>query len=168
MRGETVDGIESLRELVDALNADSVNLLLILDANPVYDAPADFDFAKAIRKARQAIHFGLYDDETAELCPWHIPATHYLESWSDARAYDGTAAIVQPLIAPLYDGKTVHEVLSAFIDTCAAVELRRRPRHLARAVRRRLRRPLARGAQRRRDRRHAIRRRHAHAAARRR
>ncbi len=114
---ETMDSVESLRELVDALNADSVALLIILDANPVYDAPADFEFAKAIRKARQAIHFGLYDDETAELCPWHIPATHYLESWSDARTYDGTAAIVQPLIAPLYEGKTVHEVLSAFIDT---------------------------------------------------
>ncbi len=114
--GETVDGASALRELTDALNADAVNLLLILDANPVYDAPVALQFGTALRQARLAVHYGLYQDETAELCPWHIPATHYLESWSDARAYDGTAAIVQPLIAPLYEGKTVHEVLSALID----------------------------------------------------
>jgi molybdopterin-containing oxidoreductase family iron-sulfur binding subunit len=114
--GEAVDSAGSLRELADALNAGFVNLLLVLECNPVYDAPPELAFDKAIRKAREAIHFGLYDDETAELCPWHVPATHYLESWSDARAYDGTATIVQPLIAPLYEGKTVHEMLSALVD----------------------------------------------------
>jgi len=114
--GEASDSMGSLRELTDALNAGEVELLLIIDANPVYDAPVEFAFSQAIRKAKLAVHWGLYDDETAELCHWHVPAAHYLESWSDARAYDGTAAIVQPLIAPLYDGKTVHEVLSALID----------------------------------------------------
>src|SRR5690606_20224632 len=70
----------------------------------------------AIRKTKLAVHLSLYDNETSELCHWHIPAAHYLESWSDVRAYDGTASIVQPLIAPLYGGKTVHEVVSALID----------------------------------------------------
>src|SRR5258705_7027120 len=54
-------------------------------------------------------------DETAEFCHWHVPENHYLESWSDARAYDGTASIVQPLIAPLYDGKNIHEVVQLFL-----------------------------------------------------
>jgi MoCo/4Fe-4S cofactor protein with predicted Tat translocation signal len=106
----------TLGELVDDLNAGAVELLLLLDVNPVYDAPPKLDFAAALQKAKLAVHYGLYDDETAEFCHWHIPATHYLESWSDQRAYDGTAAIVQPLIAPLYDGKTIHEVVAAVID----------------------------------------------------
>ena len=89
-----------------------VNFLLILGGNPVYDAPADFDFAAALLKAATARPFGLYNDETAELCHWHVPAAHYLESWSDARAYDGTVGIIQPLIAPLYDGHSAHEVVA--------------------------------------------------------
>jgi molybdopterin-containing oxidoreductase family iron-sulfur binding subunit len=114
--GDTADGVQSLRELTDALNAGQVTLLVITDGNPVYDAPPELKFADALRKAETAIHFGLYYDETAEMCPWHVPAAHFLESWSDARAYDGTAAIVQPLIAPLYEGKTVHELLSVLAD----------------------------------------------------
>ena len=62
------------------------------------------------------VHHGLYKDETAELCHWHVPATHYLESWSDTRSYDGTASIVQPLIEPLYEGKSAHELLAVFSD----------------------------------------------------
>ena len=111
--GETV---ASIRELTDALNAGQVNFLVILEANPVYDAPVDLNFAQAIRKTKLAAHLGLYNDETAELCQWHIPAAHYLEAWSDARAYDGTAAIVQPMIAPLYGGRTAHEVISVLVD----------------------------------------------------
>ena len=94
------------------LNAGKVELLLILGANPVYDAPADFEFAAAITKAKLRVHSGLYNDETAELCHWHAPAAHYLESWSDTRAYDGTVGIVQPLIAPLYDGHSAHELIA--------------------------------------------------------
>jgi MoCo/4Fe-4S cofactor protein with predicted Tat translocation signal len=110
------DSITSIRELTDALNGGQVQLLVILDGNPVYDAPVDLNFAQAIRKTKLAVHLSLYDNETSELCHWHIPAAHYLESWSDVRAYDGTASIVQPLIAPLYGGKTAHEVVSALID----------------------------------------------------
>jgi molybdopterin-containing oxidoreductase family iron-sulfur binding subunit len=111
-----VDGNASLRELVAEMNAGQVELLLILGGNPVYNAPADLDFAAALRKVPLRIHHSLYKDETSELCQWHIPDAHYLESWSDARAYDGTVSIIQPLIAPLYSGKTAHEVLAAFLD----------------------------------------------------
>jgi MoCo/4Fe-4S cofactor protein with predicted Tat translocation signal len=107
---------QSLRELVDDLNAGKVDLLVISGANPVFDAPADLDFASAISKARMVVHHGLYADETSVHAHWHVPATHYLESWSDGRAYDGTISIIQPLIAPLYDGRTEHELLGAFSD----------------------------------------------------
>jgi MoCo/4Fe-4S cofactor protein with predicted Tat translocation signal len=96
--------LESLRLLTQEMNAGTVQTLVILGSNPVFTAPADFDFARALSKVPLRIHQSLYDDETSNLCHWHIPETHYLESWGDARAYDGTASIVQPLIAPLYEG----------------------------------------------------------------
>ena len=109
-----VNQLESLRDLVNDLNAGKVDFLVILGGNPVYDAPVDFDFAIALQKAKTRVHSGLYQDETAELCHWHAPAAHSLESWSDGRAYDGTVGIVQPLIAPLYDGHSAHEVIALF------------------------------------------------------
>jgi len=110
-----VNQTASLQDLVNDLNAGKVELLLVIGGNPVYDAPADFNFANALMKARMRVHSGLYNDETAELCHWHVPAAHFLESWSDARAYDGTASIIQPLIAPLYDAHTPHEIVGLFI-----------------------------------------------------
>jgi molybdopterin-containing oxidoreductase family iron-sulfur binding subunit len=104
--------MESLRDLASDLNAGKVDTLLILGGNPVYDAPADLDFGRALFKAKLRIHSGIYNDETAELCHWHAPAAHYLESWSDVRAYDGTIGIIQPLIAPLYDGHSAHEIIA--------------------------------------------------------
>ena len=90
------------------MNAGNVSLLVILSANPVYSAPVDLKFADAMEKVALRVHLGLYEDETAALCHWHIPETHYLESWSDVRADDGTVTIIQPLIAPLYGGKSTH------------------------------------------------------------
>ena len=110
LEANPVNQSESLWELVNDLNNNQVKLLLILGGNPVYDAPADLDFGFALIKASMRVHCGPYRDETAELCHWHVPAAHYLESWGDARAYDGTIGIVQPLIAPLYDGHTSSEV----------------------------------------------------------
>lgn len=107
-----VNQIESLAELVDAMAAGTVNTLLILEGNPVLTAPVDFDFATLLAEVDLTIHHSLYFDETSTLCKWHIPATHYLESWSDIRAFDGTATIIQPLIAPLFQGKTGHELMA--------------------------------------------------------
>jgi molybdopterin-containing oxidoreductase family iron-sulfur binding subunit len=112
---EPVDHTESLRELVEAMDAGQVQLLVMADTNPVYAAPADLRFAERLAKVGTRIHYGLYVDETAELSHWHVPATHYLESWSDVRAYDGTVTVIQPLIAPLYEGRTPHELLSALL-----------------------------------------------------
>jgi MoCo/4Fe-4S cofactor protein with predicted Tat translocation signal len=109
------DGVAALRELVADLAAGSVSLLFILDGNPAYSAPADLDLAAQLAKASTVVHLSLYEDETSALSHWHIPAAHDLESWSDARAYDGTATIIQPLIAPLYGGKTAHELLAALL-----------------------------------------------------
>jgi MoCo/4Fe-4S cofactor protein with predicted Tat translocation signal len=111
-----VDQIASLRDLVRDMDAGRVDLLVIAGSNPVHTAPADLNFAGSLSKARLRIHSSCYYDETSELCHWHIPQTHYLEAWSDARAYDGTASIIQPLIAPLYHGRTPHELFAAFTD----------------------------------------------------
>ena len=109
------DQIDSLRDLVQDLNSGVVETLLILGGNPVYTAPVDFNFKDAIQKAKLAIHLSSHSDETSEFCHWNIPECHYLESWSDARAFDGTATIIQPLIEPLYsDSRSAHEVLAAF------------------------------------------------------
>jgi MoCo/4Fe-4S cofactor protein with predicted Tat translocation signal len=104
----------ALQELVGEMNAGTVSLLVILGGNPMYSAPADLQFAKAMEKVALRVHLGLYHDETAAQCHWHIPETHFLEMWSDVRGHDGTVSIVQPLIAPLYGGRSVHEVMSAF------------------------------------------------------
>ncbi len=106
----------TIQELVNDINAGLVDTLVILGGNPVYNAPADLNFIEALKKVRLRVHLSHYQDETSELCHWHIPEAHYLESWSDARAYDGTISIIQPLIAPIYSGKTAHEVLAAFTD----------------------------------------------------
>ncbi|MEW5983826.1 MAG: TAT-variant-translocated molybdopterin oxidoreductase [Acidobacteriota bacterium] len=114
---EPIDQVASLRELVADMNAGKVDLLLILGGNPGYDAPADLGFAQAVSKVAFSVHLGLYADETSALCQWHVPAAHFLEMWSDARAQDGTVSIVQPLIAPLYGGRSAHDVLGALSDT---------------------------------------------------
>jgi len=112
------DGVASLTELVADMNAGKVDVLLILgNTNPVFTAPADLKFADALGKVTNRVHLGLYNDETGELCHWHIPEAHFLEAWGDVRAFDGTVSLIQPLIAPLYDGRTALEVVSAMNGT---------------------------------------------------
>jgi len=105
---------ESLKVLVDDMRSGKVDLLLILGGNPAYDAPAELEFASALKSnaVNLKVYLGSHRNETAELCQWHVPEAHYLESWSDARAYDGTVSIVQPLIEPLYGGKSAHEIIT--------------------------------------------------------
>ncbi len=110
-----VDQLESLRTLVDDMQAGQVDTLLIIAANPVLTAPVDLAFGDALAQVDLPIHLSLYYDETSAHCAWQIPATHYLESWGDVRAFDGTATVLQPLIAPLFDGKSPHEVLAALL-----------------------------------------------------
>ncbi|HXD74758.1 MAG TPA: 4Fe-4S dicluster domain-containing protein, partial [Vicinamibacterales bacterium] len=113
VEAEPVDQIASLRDLIGDMRAGRVDVLLIAGSNPVYSAPVDLGFADALAKVPLRVHLSEHADETSALCHWHIPEAHFLESWSDARAFDGTASIVQPLIAPLYNGKTAHEMLAA-------------------------------------------------------
>ncbi len=108
-----INQIQSLRELVKDMNSGVVETLIMIGGNPVFNSPVDLNFKQALSKVALRIRLGLYEDETSFLCDWHIPETHYLESWSDTRAFDGTQSIVQPLIAPLYGGKSSHELLAA-------------------------------------------------------
>jgi molybdopterin-containing oxidoreductase family iron-sulfur binding subunit len=103
----------SLEELVRDLERGRVETLVILGGNPAYDAPMDFQFAENLARVPLRIRLGLYEDETSAICQWQIPEAHALETWSDARAFDGTATIMQPLIEPLYEGKSAHELVAA-------------------------------------------------------
>ena len=118
----TANQNDSLKELVGDMRAGKVDLLIILGGNPAYDAPADFGFADALKNTNIPIrvYLGLHNNETAELCQWHVNEAHYLEAWGDTRAYDGTVSIVQPLIAPLYNGKSAHEVVALLSGQTAA------------------------------------------------
>jgi MoCo/4Fe-4S cofactor protein with predicted Tat translocation signal len=109
-----IDQTQSLRDLVSDMRAGKVDMLFIIGGNPAYDAPADFGFADALKNSKipLRIHLGLYQNETAELCHWHVNEAHYLEAWGDARAYDGTVSIIQPLIAPLYAGRSAYEFMA--------------------------------------------------------
>jgi len=101
----------SLSGLATAMAGGSVSTLVILGGNPVYDAPADLDFAGAMKKVATTITLATHHDETARASTWAIPRAHFLETWDDARAIDGTASIVQPLILPLFGGRGATEVL---------------------------------------------------------
>jgi molybdopterin-containing oxidoreductase family iron-sulfur binding subunit len=111
-----VERTASLRELVQDMQQGRVQLLVVLGANPVYSAPADFNFTEQLERVPLRVHVGLYQDETARYCHWHLPEAHYLEAWGDARTYDGTASICQPLIEPLYRGRSVLEI-ATFLAT---------------------------------------------------
>jgi molybdopterin-containing oxidoreductase family iron-sulfur binding subunit len=111
------DQLNDLRALVGEMDAGAVDILVVVGGNPVYTTPADLKLdAERMKKVRLAVHLSPYDDETSELCHWHVPQTHFLEEWGDARAFDGTVTIQQPLITPLYNGKSVCELLAAFTD----------------------------------------------------
>ncbi|HMD37254.1 MAG TPA: TAT-variant-translocated molybdopterin oxidoreductase, partial [Vicinamibacterales bacterium] len=105
-----VDQLQSLRELATEMRAGHVDILVVVGGNPVYTAPADLNFAEAMGMVPLRVHLSSHADETSELSHWHIPQAHFLETWSDGRAYDGTVSIVQPLIAPLYEGRSAHEL----------------------------------------------------------
>ena len=110
------DQLASIRDLAQAIDGGQVQLLVILGGNPVFTAPADLKFAEKLAKVPLSVSYSLYADETASLCHWNLPEAHAFESWGDARAFDGTVTVMQPLIAPLYEGRTLHEVLATFVD----------------------------------------------------
>jgi len=103
--------LQSIADLVTSVRAKDIETLLILGGNPAYDAPADLGFAELLAELPATIHLSLYDDETSKRCSWHLPLSHTLESWGDGAAWDGTLTLRQPLIEPLYGGRTAIEVL---------------------------------------------------------
>jgi len=115
IEANSVDQRQSLQELVNDIDGGRVELLVIMGGNPAYNTPADLklDLARLFR-TKLRVHLSQYKDETSDLCHWHIPESHFLETWSDTRTYDGTVTIVQPLIEPLYQSKSAHELLAVF------------------------------------------------------
>ncbi|WP_437497207.1 TAT-variant-translocated molybdopterin oxidoreductase [Sorangium sp. So ce1099] len=118
---------QDLAALADEIRRGGVDTLVILENNVAYTAPADLELSALLRAVRSRVYLGLYEDETAAGCDWFVPAAHELEAWGDARAYDGTISLVQPLIEPLFQGRTAAEVLTVF-----AGEPRRSARELLR------------------------------------
>jgi len=116
IESDPLDHQQSFRELVQDMGSGQVSLLIMLGGNPAYTAPADVPFAQNVAQVPTRVHLGLFDDETAAISQWHIPQLHYLEDWSDARAYDGTISLLQPVLAPLYDAHSAHEILAVFSD----------------------------------------------------
>ena len=128
-RFDPVGHLASLTELVNDIEAGKVTSLFILGGNPVYTAPADLgakpdpkkpdgfrsNFARSLGKVALTVRLGMHDDETSNVCTWHVPEAHFLESWGDTRAFDGTAALVQPMIKPLYSGRSAHEILATMM-----------------------------------------------------
>ena len=116
VEANSVDQRQSLQELLKDIDDGHVEMLVIVGGNPVYNTPADLklDKDRMFKVPKLRVHLSQYRDETSELCHWHIPESHYLETWSDTRAYDGTVSIVQPLIEPLYQSKSAHELLAVF------------------------------------------------------
>jgi MoCo/4Fe-4S cofactor protein with predicted Tat translocation signal len=108
------DQLADFKSLMADLDAGIVDILLIIGVNPFYDAPADLDFPNKYQKAALRVHVGSHQDETAQYCQWHVPLSHPLEMWGDARAYDGTVSLIQPLISPLYQSRSAYEILAAF------------------------------------------------------
>jgi molybdopterin-containing oxidoreductase family iron-sulfur binding subunit len=103
------------KELVAEMSAASVGALFIVGVNPVFTASADVDFKTALGRVPLKVHMGSHVDETALLCDWHINQAHYLETWGDGRGHDGTACITQPLIAPLFGGRSAVELFAGLL-----------------------------------------------------
>ena len=114
--GPVLPQADTLDMLVADMQAGAVSTLLMLDCDPVYEAPGGFGFASALGKVAQKIHAGAYVDATAIRSDWHLPLAHPLESWGDARSVDGTASLIQPTIRPFYEGRTVAEILSLLFE----------------------------------------------------
>jgi molybdopterin-containing oxidoreductase family iron-sulfur binding subunit len=110
------DQLGSLGQLIADMKSGAVEVLLILGGNPVYNAPSDWDFRDALQKVAHSIHVSSHLDETSAWCEWHIPENHFLEDWGDARGYDGTLTIQQPLLLPLYESRSQAAVLDAILQ----------------------------------------------------
>ena len=109
---ETTSHRDSIESLAGAISDNRVSTLIVLDANPVYDAPDNLNFTTLMSSVETVVHVGEYVNETARHATWHVNQAHPLESWHDARSYTGVASVGQPMIQPLFDGKTIAEVIA--------------------------------------------------------
>ena len=107
-------GGSSIVELGKAIDAGQVELLVIMGGNPVFTAPVDLRFADRLTKVPLVVYHSTHADETSPLCHWNVAETHPLESWGDSRSFEGTVTLTQPLIDPLYEGRSAHDFLAAF------------------------------------------------------
>jgi Fe-S-cluster-containing dehydrogenase component len=108
--------MDALADFSERLKSGAFDTVIVIGGNPVYDAPASLNLAEGLGHVRNSIHLSLHDNETSRTCKWSLPRAHYLEEWGDARGYDGSYSVVQPLIEPLYGGTSAHELLALLLD----------------------------------------------------
>lgn len=113
---DSYSNLADLKKLSAQISKKQISTLVMLGGNPVFNTPADLDFANGIKNVERTVHVSPYVDETSSMSTWHLPVSHYLESWSDAQNADGTLSIVQPLIQPLYDSKSMLEILNMLVN----------------------------------------------------
>ena len=121
--GKTVDYLplhdclltpSAFKKLQDAARENSLDTIILLNANPVYNHSGDLDLSSLYR-APHVVHFAAYKDESAQAAQWHLPASHFLEHWGDVRDWNGWASVIQPLISPLYDTRSDIEFLNLLL-----------------------------------------------------
>jgi molybdopterin-containing oxidoreductase family iron-sulfur binding subunit len=110
-------GAQSATDLAAEIENGAVDTLIVLDCNPVYAGPGSLKLGEQFARVPNRIHAGLHPDETAQLCQWHLPLSHALESWSDGRAVDGSTSIIQPVLAPLYASRSIHQLVDLLLGT---------------------------------------------------
>jgi len=110
-----VTSMKDFKALCEKMRKGLVDNLIILGGNPVYDAPADYNFEECLSNVKSSVHLSDFYDETSKHCQWNIAQAHFFESWGDAMTYDGYASVIQPQIRPLFDSRSALQVLTPVI-----------------------------------------------------
>src|SRR5699024_4941235 len=103
-------------DAVEQMSTGSVDTVVMIGTNPAYTAPANLEFKKALEQVGTVLHLADHYDETSKLANWHVNKAHFLEAWGDGYSYTGDRSIVQPIIQPLYDGKSAIEFLNTIVN----------------------------------------------------
>ncbi len=85
-----------LAELIRAMAAGEVAVLLVKDANPVFTLPPKAGFAEALGKVPFVVSLSSHPDETAVRAHLVVPDVTPLESWGDYSPREGVWGLMQP------------------------------------------------------------------------
>ncbi|MGH7130789.1 MAG: TAT-variant-translocated molybdopterin oxidoreductase [Phycisphaerales bacterium] len=110
--GEAQNSAAALADLCKAIDGGQVKTVVTIGCNPVYNAPAELDFAEKFKKVPERIALSTDNNETVAASTWKLNGCHYLEAWGDTQSVEGMIAPIQPMIAPIYGGMSELEMLA--------------------------------------------------------